>query len=650
MKLHLILSNVALIALTPLAACGEAGDAVQDAADTTLGSDTATPPDGTTVAETTVAETTGTEVKTSLAAGIYAVAGEPLRLVVPAGALPADWSPTVYRQEPLTLAVDSIGLAIKTGAIYTFAEAPLFADALWLELPYPEVARNEVFVALVWEPALGDWVFVPHAIDLAHHVVYVRAPHFSTLTTAQVAFTTADAAQRLGPGFGVAATEPNNPTAVGLLTGAPVLALGSLYQATAQSMANSAQNAATAQQQMNAFYMASTTVGVERVYALEPAAQSPDIASILAKSNATTSGAGGATFVGGAAAPSYTNPCAAATCAPGTCDRSGTFATCSCPIDYAAVGLTCGLRNEPPTATLDRGPVVFVTPGGTQALSVTTNDPEGLAVTAEWSASAGTFTPAIGAATSYVAPPRFGTVDARVRVSDPAGGVRVLTFRVELVPGAAHRWTFDASAGGVVADEIGDADLTLMGGASVSEGALVLDGIDDYARSAALGAPVADRTMIVRVRLANTEQGGGSAMTLEAAGDATDIFDGIVYGERVAGQWQGGSNEFARTPESNDGPAETAPETIEIAIVYDIGGGITLYRNGLPYGTRAALSPLVNYPAGADVLFGLRHAHRLGEIGSASGIDPYLAAAIDDAVLYTRALNANEIAWRFALP
>lgn len=55
-------------------------------------------------------------------------------------------------------------------------------------------------------------------------------------------------------------------------TNAPAIAMGNLYQATAQALANAAHNATTAQQNANAILQATTTQGVALLYGLDVAA------------------------------------------------------------------------------------------------------------------------------------------------------------------------------------------------------------------------------------------------------------------------------------------------------------------------------------------------------------------------------------------
>lgn len=57
-----------------------------------------------------------------------------------------------------------------------------------------------------------------------------------------------------------------------VLGDAPAVAMGNLYQATAQALANAAHNATNAQQQSNVTAQAATTMGVTTLYSLDTAA------------------------------------------------------------------------------------------------------------------------------------------------------------------------------------------------------------------------------------------------------------------------------------------------------------------------------------------------------------------------------------------
>lgn len=59
---------------------------------------------------------------------------------------------------------------------------------------------------------------------------------------------------------------------VEVLGEAPAVAMGNLYQATSQALANAAHNATNAQQQTNVTAQAATTMGVATLYAIDTAA------------------------------------------------------------------------------------------------------------------------------------------------------------------------------------------------------------------------------------------------------------------------------------------------------------------------------------------------------------------------------------------
>ena len=68
---------------------------------------------------------------------------------------------------------------------------------------------------------------------------------------------------------------------VKVLSDAPAVAMGNLYQATAQALANAAHNATTAQQQNNITAQAATTMGVTTLYSIDTASTGEATSSIL---------------------------------------------------------------------------------------------------------------------------------------------------------------------------------------------------------------------------------------------------------------------------------------------------------------------------------------------------------------------------------
>ncbi|WP_263409811.1 RebB family R body protein [Terriglobus tenax] len=67
-------------------------------------------------------------------------------------------------------------------------------------------------------------------------------------------------------------TDAVTQTNVKVLAESPAIAMGNLYQATAQALANAAHNATNAQQQSYVTAQAATTMGVATLYSLDTAA------------------------------------------------------------------------------------------------------------------------------------------------------------------------------------------------------------------------------------------------------------------------------------------------------------------------------------------------------------------------------------------
>jgi len=68
---------------------------------------------------------------------------------------------------------------------------------------------------------------------------------------------------------------------VKVLGDAPAMAIGTLYQATAQALSNAAHNATNAQQQSHVTAQAATTQGVAQLYAIDTAATGVATKTIL---------------------------------------------------------------------------------------------------------------------------------------------------------------------------------------------------------------------------------------------------------------------------------------------------------------------------------------------------------------------------------
>lgn len=70
-------------------------------------------------------------------------------------------------------------------------------------------------------------------------------------------------------------TDSVTQTNVKVLGDAPAIAMGHLYQATAQALANAAHNATQAQQQSNVTAQAATTLAIATLLGAAPAAEAP---------------------------------------------------------------------------------------------------------------------------------------------------------------------------------------------------------------------------------------------------------------------------------------------------------------------------------------------------------------------------------------
>ena len=196
-------------------------------------------------------------------------------------------------------------------------------------------------------------------------------------------------------------------------------------------------------------------------------------------------------------------------------------------------------------------------------------------------------------------------------------------------PAPIARWDFEKDG----KDVLGSLHAELLGGASVAGGRLRLDGQGAHAKTGGIRKELSAKTLEVRLALPTRAQGGGGAISVEAGVE----FDSLVFGERQPGKWMAGSAFFRRTRDL-EAPEEDASEgqLVHLAAAYHPDGTIALYRNGRPYGQpyKKSSTPVVFQAHEARVLFGLRHS---------GGGKAFLAAEIEDAALYDRALSAAEV-------
>jgi mono/diheme cytochrome c family protein len=185
-------------------------------------------------------------------------------------------------------------------------------------------------------------------------------------------------------------------------------------------------------------------------------------------------------------------------------------------------------------------------------------------------------------------------------------------------------------------DQLGQAHLSLEGGAKVEDGALVLDGKRRFARSQPLSKQFRDKTLEAWVQLSDLAQKGGGVITVQTQDGVN--FDSIVYAEKQGRRWLAGSENHVRTDDFNGPKEKEALEgPVHVAIVYHADGKITGYRNGKPYGRAFRKDALREYKgADTEVVFGMRH-------GKGASGDRMLAGRVFKARLYDRALSADAV-------
>ncbi|MCC7376893.1 MAG: DUF1553 domain-containing protein [Verrucomicrobiales bacterium] len=176
----------------------------------------------------------------------------------------------------------------------------------------------------------------------------------------------------------------------------------------------------------------------------------------------------------------------------------------------------------------------------------------------------------------------------------------------------------------------------LEGGAVVSESGLQLATGGAFFRSPPLDRDIREKTLEAWVDLANLDQRGGAAISIER--EDGSVFDAIVFGEREPKRWMAGSNGFARTRDLGGEPETAGRGTlVHLAVVYRDDRSVAVFRNGVQYGKAFSVdAALPTFAAGKSrILVGKRHT---------GGGSPYLIGTVRRAALYDRTLSADEVA------
>uniref|UniRef100_A0A7C2K204 DUF1553 domain-containing protein n=1 Tax=Schlesneria paludicola TaxID=360056 RepID=A0A7C2K204_9PLAN len=204
-----------------------------------------------------------------------------------------------------------------------------------------------------------------------------------------------------------------------------------------------------------------------------------------------------------------------------------------------------------------------------------------------------------------------------------------VTASPAIIPTPLAAWDFTVD----LQDRLGSLHGRAIGQARVTPEGIVLDG-ESHVVTAALPTPLVEKTLEVRVKLADLEQRGGGAMSVQTLDGG--VFDAVVFGEQQPRRWMAGSNSFLRT-KSFDAAPEDSTDFVTVTLAYRSDGTIAGYRNGQPYGRAYPSSGPVTFAAGqTQILFGLRH--------GPPGGNRLLKGVIAGAKLYDRALTDEEAA------
>jgi len=191
--------------------------------------------------------------------------------------------------------------------------------------------------------------------------------------------------------------------------------------------------------------------------------------------------------------------------------------------------------------------------------------------------------------------------------------------------GIIHYYPFTTDA----TDAVGGANGTLVGGASVVGGELLLDGIDDYVQLGEHIVPTSGSYTVALFARQSGPQSGHREMISQGVSEVFSKGPGFYIGHDTAGQirvtdsWQN-----TGVPFPSDGQFH------HFAVTVDSGAGESrLYLDGVLKET--VNSALVTTSEGSNTRYGRQYD------GSAS---EHFAGALDEIRVYDHALSASEIA------
>jgi len=186
---------------------------------------------------------------------------------------------------------------------------------------------------------------------------------------------------------------------------------------------------------------------------------------------------------------------------------------------------------------------------------------------------------------------------------------------------------------------------------------LVFDkSVDCYFLTEPINLGITEKTLEVCFQLFDLDQLSTGIISFGLMDDASAAFDSLTYNQRRPHQWINCSNFFCRTV-NVDGLAETSMELLHMVVTYSANGFVSIYRNGVPYGSPYKVDRQLTIPSGhGRLLLGARHVWPgpttslgvSGVVGLADGHQ--LAGPLDGrityAALYDTALTAEQVALR----
>jgi len=216
-------------------------------------------------------------------------------------------------------------------------------------------------------------------------------------------------------------------------------------------------------------------------------------------------------------------------------------------------------------------------------------------------------------------------------------------------PTPVARWNFrNKKDKDAFTDEIGGKKGYAMNNKySLDEDGLVLRG-DCCIYSEPLGLSMREKTLEVWVELFNLEQREVGIMSFGEMSRPDAAFDGLVFNQRHEAEWIPCSEFFNRYETIAGGAEKQAGIVHHMAITYAEDNTITLYRDGLQYGSsyKVADPGLLKFSEDSRIVFGARHYWPDADRGADKFVGE-LSGRIVRAALYDRALSQEEIALNF---